>query len=235
MQVQNTGDIKLNGIKALIYGRTGAQKTRQILALQNAGFRPIVISTDNGLLSLSGASVPYLSVTTYEQFLEAFNFLGKPENQANYDVICIDDISELAKIVVTVELAKTSKSGNKVNGQAAYGEMQTKIEAVVNNLLNVQGKHVLVIAKEERISDSMTGSVMHTSKFEGKALRDYVPYKFDFFLRCYTVVSTDPANPHNIPQFQTSQSDTHEAKDRTGKLAPIEYGDLGHLFQKVLA
>lgn len=228
IEMTNTSQQGLDGVKVLVYGRTGSQKTRLIATAP----RPIILSTDKGLLSLKGYNIPVIEIEDLADFEEAFNFLGAAENINNWDTLCLDDASQLSRNIVLGYLNGKSNGGKKVHGQQAYGNMQMDMEKIINNLINLKGKNVYVIAKEDRIEDDL-GVAQYTAKFEGQKLREYIPYKFDFFLHAYTV--PDPSGvKYPLSQLRTVQDERYDAKDRTGKLDTVEFGDLNNLFTKAL-
>lgn len=227
IEVINTSNQQLDGVKVLVYGRTGAQKTRLITTTP----RPIILSTDKGLLSLSGFNIPVIEIEDLDDFEEAFNYLGLAENINKWDTLCLDDASQLSRNIVVKYLNTKNRSGGKMHGEAAYGAMQMDMEKIINNLLNIKGKNVYVIAKQDRVEDNL-GKVTYTAKFEGRKLREYIPFKFDFFLHAYTVADPN-GGKHPISQLKSVQDDSYEAKDRTGKLEPIEFGNLTNLIAKV--
>jgi len=228
IQIESTANEGLDGVKILVYGRTGSQKTRLIATAP----RPIILSTDGGLLSLKGFNLPVIKIEDLADFEEAFNYLGSAENINNWDTLCLDDASQLSRNIVLGYLSGKSNGGKKVHGQQAYGSMQMDMEKILNNLLSIKGKHVYVIAKQDRVEDNL-GIAQYTAKFEGQKLREYIPFKFDFFLHAYTV--PDPnGGKFPLSQLRTVQDERYDAKDRTGKLDTVEFGNLNNLITKAL-
>ena len=228
VEIKSTLNEGLDGVKILVYGRTGSQKTRLIATAP----RPIIFSTDKGLLSLKGIDIPVIEIESLDDFEKAFDHIGLAENINKWDTLCIDDLSQLSRNIVLGYLSGKSNGGKKVHGQQAYGNMQMDMEKIVNNLLNIVGKNVYCIAKVDRVEDSL-GQAQYTAKFEGQKLREYIPFKFDFFLYGYTV--PDPnGGKFPLSQLRTVQDERYDAKDRTGKLDTVEFGDLNNLFTKAL-
>lgn len=50
INLRNTNDVSINGVKVLVYGQAGAGKTHLIRTLPH----PVILSAEGGLLSLHG-------------------------------------------------------------------------------------------------------------------------------------------------------------------------------------
>ena len=71
IKVQSTADIQFHGVKCIIFGGPGVGKTRSIATAP----KPIIISAEEGLLSLMEVDVPFIEVKSLDDLNEAYNFL----------------------------------------------------------------------------------------------------------------------------------------------------------------
>ena len=63
IKIQSTADIQFVGVKCIIFGGAGVGKTRAIATAPS----PIIISAEQGLLSLMEVDVPYIEVNSLEE------------------------------------------------------------------------------------------------------------------------------------------------------------------------
>ena len=122
IQLKNTAGVTANGVKLLVYGHAGAGKTTLAASMP----RPIIISAEGGLLSIQGAALPYIEVSSMETLREAFDYVSG-EHGADFDSIVLDSISEIAEVVLIHE-----KAVNK-DGRAAYGEMAVQMTSIIRH------------------------------------------------------------------------------------------------------
>jgi len=215
IKLQNTKDYHLNGVKMLVYGQAGAGKTCLIPTLP----KPLVISVEGGLLSISQAGLPYVEVRTLEDLIEAYDYAVK----SDYQTIAIDCISEIAEVVLNAakKLAKDPRQ--------AYGEMQEKITDIIRMFRDIQGKNVYFTSKLEKTQDE-TGKLLNAPSMPGNKIGQSLPYFFDevFALR---LEKDNDGNTYRV--LQTSSDIQWQAKDRSGKLELYEEPDLGKIIQKI--
>lgn len=214
-------DVQNNGVKCIAYGPAGIGKTR----LCATAPRPLIFSAENGLLSLKRLHVPYIEITDMQSLENAVAYATGP-NGANYDTLCIDSLSEVAETVLNAELS------NNKDGRKAYGEMSTRIMQLFRQLRDLPRKHVVMVAKQGKFTDQGTGWTMYGPMFPGNNLDANAPYMVDEVFRVDEW--QDPATGIKYTTLHTQRSSTHEAKDRSGALAPIEWGNLGDVFQKIM-
>src|SRR5438309_7363158 len=97
IQIQDTKTASLkHGVKCMVYGASGVGKTR-LLASAPA---PIILSAENGLLSLRGYSLPFIQIKNIDQLLEAYNYLISTKGQ-QFHTICLDSVSEIAEVCLS--------------------------------------------------------------------------------------------------------------------------------------
>lgn len=215
----------LSGFKALIYGPPGSAKT----PILNTAPRPILLATEAGLLSMRGSNVPTCVAHTSAAIDDFFKWLFHSNEPKNFDTIGIDSVSHLCEIYLVDILKGTSKAGNKVHGQAAYGEMAKLVMDNMRPLYHLANKHVYGIAKQE--VKTISGIETTRPYFPGQYLPVELPHMFDAILRLAT---------HRVPgmgdtlAFRCRQSIDETARNRTGNLNEFEPPHFGQLVQKAM-
>lgn len=224
IKLQSTSTIATRqGVKALVYGPSGAGKTRSIASLP----RPVIFSAESGLLSLRQYNLPYIVIETYAQMVEAYNWITKSNEAKQFDTAALDSLSEIAEVVLA-DLKSKHKDPRK-----AYGEVQDTMLSMIRDFRDLPQKHVYFSAKEESVKDGLTGAMTYRPAMPGTKLPEQIPYYFDEVLRL--TVYPDPNNPQtHLRSFQTAASPGVVAKDRSGTLDFWEPPNLGEVFQKIM-
>lgn len=211
------------GVKAIIFGPPGAAKTPLIATCP----RPVLLATEPGLLSLKGSNVPTFQAFTTAAIEDFFKWFFSSEEVKNFDTLAIDSASQIADIYLQSILKGSSKAGNKMHGQAAYGEMATKVMDHLRPLYYMQQKHAYVICKEMQ-----DDSGMKRPYFPGKQLNIEIPHLYDFLFHL---------GIKNVPQagqvlaFQCRQNLDVLARNRTGNLNEYEPPDFSALVSKAMS
>ena len=216
IEIRSTKNVKVNGIKMVIYGSAGSGKTRLMATAPN----PIIISAEMGLLSLADYDLPYIEVKTLEDVSAAYTYLKDNED---YDSICIDSLSEIAEV-----LLEKLKHGAKDKRQA-YGVIAEKLGAMIRKFRDIKGKNVVFTAKQRTREDENTGLISIMPSLPGKVLPEALPYFTDLVL--YIKIKPNKDNP--IRKLQTFSDHQIIAKDRSDKLEKFEELDLTALFNKI--
>lgn len=73
IKIQSTADIVFNGVKCIVYGGAGVGKTR----LCATAPRPIIISAEEGLLSLSDVDCAFVEIKSLKDLDDAYKQLRK--------------------------------------------------------------------------------------------------------------------------------------------------------------
>lgn len=224
-----------NGVKAIIYGRSGMGKT--LLSATAPG--PIILSAESGLLSLHKDNIervfgvgtqgitydiPVAQIRTVDDLTEMYNWCLQNPNA--YQTVITDSLTEVAEVV----LANAKKQVK--DPRQAYGELIEKMLMVIKSFRDLPGKNVVMLAKEELTKDETTGRTSYGPSMPGAKLGPQVPYYFDEVLRLG--VNKDPASGAEYRFLQTQPDFQYDAKDRSGRLAPVEYPHLGSIFYKIL-
>ena len=220
INVKSTKDVHTNGIKLVLYGASGSGKT----VMGSTAPNPIYISAEKGLLSLAHKDIPYIEVKTLASFKEAYKFTAKSE----YDTIVIDSLSEVTSTVLNefrTQLLLDSASG-KIDVRQAYGKVAESMGEQIRKFRDLDGKNVVFIAKERKVTDEDSGSVTYEAYMPGQVLPFDLPYLVDEVI-CLQM------NRKGERFVQTSADFKRVCKDRSGMLDNPERPDLELIFKKI--
>jgi AAA domain len=210
-----------NGAKMLCYGGSGVGKTR----LAATAPAPIIISAESGLLSLRQYNLPVIKIATYQDFSDAYSWCVGAKEAQQFGTIIVDSISEVAETILTAAKSKRN------DGRLAYGDMADSLITAVKMFRDIPRKHVLIIAKEERQKDEITGQMLFGPMFPGRRAGPDMPYYFDEVFRYVT--GTDPTTKQEWRALLTQPDGTSVAKDRSGVLDPYEQPHIANIIAKI--
>jgi len=202
IKIKKTSDVKINGVKCVVYGGAGVGKTR----LCATAPKPIIISAESGLLSLSDVDCDYIEITSLEDLDAAYNHLSRSND---YDTICLDYLSEICEVVLD-----KLKPHHKDKRQA-YGEMADAILPMLKKFRDIKGKNVVFTVKLIRVQDEDSGSITEELFIPGRVLSNQIPYLVDE-LFCLQ------RDRKNLQVMQTVPDRVRFCKDRSGALKAIE-------------
>lgn len=215
----------VNGIKMLVYGKSGVGKTRLSATAPKAevkdGGHAIIISAEGGLLSLRGVSIPVWEIKTLDDLNKAHDYLIGAGG-AQYWTIIIDSISDIAEKVLA-----NAKAGTK-DGRQAYGILADQMWETIRSFRDIKGKHVVMIAKAE-FSKDQNGVTRWMPSMPGNRLTQGLAYYFDIVGHLGTY--SGAGGQFSAIQFHADL--TYEAKDRSGSLDFYEYPSLENIFNKI--
>jgi phage nucleotide-binding protein len=218
IQLKSTSNAHVNGVKIVVYGQAGAGKTSLIKTLP----KPLIISAEGGLLSLSGTDIPYIEISNYSDLTEAYQYCVSEEaNQ--FETIAIDSISEIAEVILTHE-----KQVNK-DGRAAYGEMTNQVMGLMRSFRDISGKNIYFSAKCEKQQDE-SGRMLYSPSMPGSKLGQSIPYLVDEVMALRTEKDQEGVTQRAL---MCESDGLWQAKDRSGKLSPWEAPDLGAIIKKI--
>lgn len=206
-----------HGVKILVHGPAGAGKTR-LCATTGDLEHTIILSAEAGLLSLRQVKIDVALINGLEDMRKALSLV----KDSRYQWVCIDSLSEVAERVLSEEMEKAK------DPRKAYGEMATTMGKLIRAFRDLPGKHVVMTCKTERVQHD--GSLLWVPMLPGRQLGQSISYWFDevFALRA------QPKDDGTItPYLQTVNDGYHEAKDRSGALAPAEPANLQAIVAKI--
>jgi hypothetical protein len=220
IKVHSTKDVTVNGVKMMVYGASGVGKTVLTTTCPN----PIIISAEKGLLSLSDFDYPYIEVKTLDSMDAAYKYCRTSE----YTTIIIDSISEIATAILAGhkrELIAESKTG-KIDARQAYGKLAESVGNLIRNFRDIDGKHVLFIAKERRMVDEDANTFWFEAYLPGQVL----PFDTPFLVDEVFSMQIDRKGERFL---QTQPDRKRTCKDRSGKLDISEKPHIGRIIDKI--
>ncbi len=218
--VQYSDEVSNIGVKSFIYGNAGVGKT----PLCATAPIPLIISAEDGLLSIRRTHTAFIRIRNYADLLDAYNWVMQSMEARSYWTFCLDSLTEIAEVVLTEE-----KKKNK-DPRKAYGEVLDQIIVMARNFRAVP-RNVVIVAKEEYSKDESTGVMLYQPLMPGSKLSPRLPYFFDEVFR---MVAGRDANQQQYSTLVTRPGFTHTARDRSGYLAEFERPDLTYVFKKCL-
>lgn len=224
MQIKSTLGIgAANGVKMLVYGKAGRGKTTLCATCPN----PIIFSAESGLLALSNYQLPYVEIKTIKDLTDAFDWARDSKEARQFQTLCLDSLSEIAEVVLS------NAKGQVKDPRQAYGELIEKMTMTIRAFRDLPGYHVYMSAKQEATKDDLTGIVLNGPSMPGSKLGQQLPYFFDEVFQLD--IGKDPATQKDYRFLRTQPDFANDAKDRSGRLDPVEYPDLGHIINKINA
>lgn len=217
--LKNTRDVHASGIKVLVYAHAGAGKTSLIPTLPS----PVVLSAEGGLLSISGANIPFIEVSSMATLKDAYAWLADSAEAAQFQSVSLDSISEIAEVVLNYEKKNTK------DPRQAYGAMQEQMTDIIRAFRDLPNRHVYMTAKLDKAQDEQ-GRMLYSPSMPGNKTGQQLPYFFDevFALR---VEKDAEGNP--VRALMTQSDGLWMAKDRSGRLDAWEPADLGAIIGKI--
>lgn len=224
MQLHNTYGIgAANGVKILTYGKAGRGKTTLCATCPN----PVIFSAESGLLALSAYQLPYIEIRNIKDLTDAYDWAAGSTEARQFQTLCLDSLSEIAEVVLT------NAKGQVKDPRQAYGELIEKMTMTIRSFRDLPGYHVYMSAKQEMTKDESTGIALNGPSMPGSKLGQQLPYFFDEVFQLD--IGKDPTTQQNYRYLRTQPDFSNDAKDRSGRLDPIESPDLGNIIRKITA
>lgn len=214
IQIKSTKDTITRGIKIAVYGNAGTGKT----VLCSTAPNPLIVSAENGLLSLSRKDIPYTEVTKYSDIDKIYDFVKSKD--CKFDTICVDSISEIAEVIL-VDFKKDEKDPRQ-----AYQKMADAMMHMIRNFRDIPDKNIVFTSKLRLVEDEASGLIIHVPMIPGKVVGQQLPYMFDEVF-CLQVEKDGKR------YLQTGVDRQRSCKDRSGVLDQKEPADLTYIINKV--
>ncbi len=224
INIKSTKGLASNGVKILVYGISGAGKTKLNSTLPN----PIILSAESGLLSLAEYDLPYIEIASMADLQEAYKWASESSEAKEFESIALDSISEIGEVVLNFE-KKPKEDGKVRDPRQAYGAMAEQMGDIIRGFRDITEKHVYFSAKAEKQTDEQ-GRILYYPSMPGNKVAQSIPYFFDEVL----ALRVEKDNEGNTQRALMTDSDgLWLAKDRSGKLDPWEAPDLGAIINKI--
>lgn len=199
-------------VRCLIYGESGMGKT----PLSATAPKPIFIDSDDGLLSISALNLPSLKVNDYEDLNDAIDFLKKKKNQKRFETIVVDDLTEIAEVVLA------NLEGTEKDGRRAYMKLFRETKKVIRRFKKLP-YNIIFICKLTILNDD--GLLIRQPAMSGKALPEWIPYSVDEVFAL--------TKQKKIRYLLTEKNKKWYAKDRSCCLNKKEKPNMTEIFNKI--
>lgn len=238
MKILSAKNIHLDqGIKCVVYGKSGAGKTTLAQTLLSYG-PVLVLSAESGMLSVAGQDIDIIDITKddegkalktatekFKRLAEAFKYIT--ETQLRYKTIFIDSLSEIADIVFNHTKDEVEASGKGDNGFKVWGDYVNRMNTLLKRFRDMARYNVVFTCLEDLDQDE-SGKMFYRPMVAGKAAKNLIVPIFDEVFR---LVITDDAK--GLRMLLTSPTQTSDAKDRSGALEKLEQPHLDKVFEKI--
>ena len=219
--IYNTGDQTNYFQNILVFGFSGSGKTPLAITCPDV----IIISTEPGLLSLSRYRLPFITVLSYEEAIEAHKWATQSAEARKFQTIFFDSISALSERILLTQRRKNRDARQ-------YSPMVVEqVNEITLLYQGIRNKHVVMTSKA--IIDSQTGKIQCFAA--QPKLGPSLPYHFDNVLFLERFVIPDPQTGIGIerPFFCCRANERCEVtRNRLGMLELWEPADIGYIINK---
>jgi len=231
---------------ALVIGPPGIGKTSLMRSLMGQEFDPAqggwiqtgnpvgrvcMLSAESGLLCVrdlvQAGYIEGFNIRNLGEFKEALQLLSMPESQQKYQWIFIDSLTEIASRCVE---AMKAKYPDKKDSFPMWGEYSDTMTALIKAFRDLVAYNVVFSCLDDIDKDELNRRFVGPA-IEGKGVKQRLPSYFDEVLYL-TQFTNDQGIPYRA--FVCQPTDKLQAKDRSGKLFPIEKPCLRNVYQKII-
>lgn len=225
-----------NGVKMVVYGRSGLGKTMLSATMPN----PIVLSAEAGLLSLKRENIervwgvntpgitydiPVIVINNVQDLTEALTFLQTDPMGMTFNPI-LDSATEIAEQVLS------NAKGLVKDPRQAYGELIEKMTMTIKAFRDLPGRHVALLCKEDKFKNESTGMTLFGPSMPGQKMGPATPYLTD---EVFNIGMGKNADGTSYRYLRTQPDFSYDAKDRSGALEEVEFPHLGSIINKIMA
>lgn len=207
-----------SGVKAIVYGPPGSAKTPLIKTCP----RPLILSTETGMLSMRGSNIPTYQANTAKQIDDFFTWFFSSNEVKQFDTLAVDSISQCADTY----LAQAKL--NHRHGLPQYGEMAEKTLLHLRKLNAMPEKHMYLIAKEDMYN--VNSVQMKRPFYPGKELPREIAHLYDCIFHLAKVNIPGVLGEHLA--FRCNSSYDIMARNRVSVLNEFEFPDFSMIVKK---
>lgn len=228
----STDNASTQRISILVYGESGVGKT----TLTKTCDKPLLVSLENGYLSLKGSHIDLYDVTVdkegnplpmnlrFEKLCHGLELLNTDEMKAKYKWLVFDSITEIAQALVYF-LQK--KYPEKKDALVMWGEYNNLMTEFVKKLRDFAPYNILILGLQAMEKDDQHRRFAGID-MPGK-ISTRVPALFDECFQ-YKVFETDEGEQRRLI---TAPFEHCIAKDRSGKLEKFELPNIQNIYDKI--
>jgi hypothetical protein len=247
-------------IKACVFGPSGVGKTSLLRTLT---IPSLFVDLEGGDLSIADCPIDSIKIRRWEEARDLACLIGGPNlaaaatepystahfahveqalgNRAEvlgrYELIFLDSITVLSRLCMAwaeVQPENVTPKGAK-DTRGAYGMMGREMLKLLSHVQHCADKHIVFVGILDAKTDDFNRPIWEP-QMEGSKVGREMPGIVDEVLSMVTM--DDPEQPgvkHRV--FVTAQTNQwgYPAKDRSGRLDPIERADLQHVIDKINA
>lgn len=215
---------------SLIIGEAGTGKTSLLRTIPKDE-KVCCLSSEAGLLAVrdmvSDGLVEGYEITSFADMREAYQLLLSTDFQSRYKWVFIDSLTEISSRCVE---AMKSKYTSKADSFNLWGEYSDLMQMIIKGFRDLQAYSVVFTCLPSVETDEFKRRYVGAA-IAGKQLQERLTSYFDLVLYM-TIQQSDDGSTYRA--FYTQPIDRFPAKDRSGKLSPIEKPDLSHIQNKIL-
>ena len=243
-------------IKAVVFGASGVGKTSLLRTLK---IPALFVDLEGGDLSIADCPVDSIKIRRWEEARDLACLIGGPnlaagptepysqahfdhvqsslgqreEVLAKYELIFLDSITVLSRMCMAwaeVQPENLAKNGAK-DTRGAYGMMGREMLKLLTHVQHCPDKHVLLVGILDRKTDDFN-RVVYEPQMEGSKTGREIGGIVDLVLTMH-VLPDEAGVMRRV--FTTNQGNAagYPAKDRSGRLEPVERADLQHIIDKI--
>lgn len=224
-KIVKANDTVTGSLKILIYGDSGVGKT----VFGSTAPEPLYLSAEAGLLSIASKDIDTVTISTWTDLNEAFEWLKSGKHP--YKTVVVDSLTELQKKNQDHLLAA---SGKKDMTQQLWGQNIEAMRKACRAFRDLPLNIVLIALSNEIVAED-GGTPLKRPSLQGKSLPNEVMGFVDLVGYMVAQEKKDEATGETVIQrgIRFQPSENVSAKDRSGKLNIWEPPDFTTIYGKV--
>ena len=245
-------------VKACIFGASGVGKTSLVRTLK---IPALLVDMEAGDLSVADWRGDSIRVRTWEEARDLACYIGgpnlaaaptEPYSQAHFDhvsqrfgpraevlgkyeLVMVDSITVMSRLCMSwaeKQPENIAKNGAK-DTRGAYGMMGREMLRALTHVQHCRDMHVIFVGILDRKTDDFN-RVVWEPQIEGSKVGRELPGITDLVLTM-TQLQDESGASHRVFITDQGNAQGYPAKDRSGKLEPIEPANLQSIIDKINA